>query len=99
MRLAVSTQETLSLETRLLDRADRRYILGRRLGIDPLEAELEHRPPSGKPKGSRTHSSPARLREHRNRDASDFLVVELDVDESQGDVGRRVGDDERCRSS
>jgi hypothetical protein len=82
MRLAVSAQETLSLEARLLDRADRRIILGRRLGIDPLEAELEYRPLSGKPKGSRTDSSPAHLREHRDRDASDLLVVELDVDEA-----------------
>jgi hypothetical protein len=80
MRLAVSTQETLALETRLLDRADRRKVLGRRLRIDRLEAELEHRPLSGKPKGSWAYSSPARLGEHRNRDAGDLLVVELDVD-------------------
>ena len=82
MRLAVGPQETLSLEASLLDRADRRSVLGGRLRIDSPKAELERRPPCGNPKGSRSDSSPARLGKHRHSDAGDLLVVELDVDES-----------------
>ena len=68
------------MEARLLDRADRRNVLDRGFRKDPLDAELARRPVRSKSKGTRTDPPPTRIREHRNSQASDFLVVELDVD-------------------
>jgi len=86
------------MEARLFDRADRGEVLRCRFREDPLDAKLERRPPRGNSKGARTDASTTRLGEHRDSQAGDLLVVEPHVEQAQGDVVRRIGDYERCRS-
>jgi hypothetical protein len=45
-------QNTLPLKSRLLDGADRRSVLGCRLGVDALQTELERRPLRGDSKSA-----------------------------------------------
>src|SRR6188472_1476620 len=85
--------DAVTLEPGLLDRADRRLVVGRGLRDHALETEILETPLGCEPQRPRCYPAPSRLGKDRDRDRG--LLSQLEVDQPERPIIGGIRDHER----